>query len=94
MNNARGSESLGSSLYQKGNYKLMVMGLIPAIILFIWSPPSAVFVLGGALITISSVLTYFYKRIGGVTGDTLGALSEITETIAFIAGGIAYRNWL
>ena len=94
MKNARGSESLGSNLYQKGNYKLMSLGLPLAFILFIWSPPSAVFVLGIAFITIFSVLTYFYKRIGGVTGDTLGALSEITETITFIAGGLACRNWL
>jgi adenosylcobinamide-GDP ribazoletransferase len=94
MKNARGSESLGSNLYQKGKYKLVAMGLLPAIILFIWSPPSAFFVMGISLITIFTVLIYFYKRIGGVTGDTLGALSEITETITFVAGGIACRNWL
>jgi len=94
MHNARGPESLGANFYQKGNYKFMVTGFVPAAILILWNPQSAVSVLSIALITIFMVLTYFNKRIGGVTGDTLGALSEITETIIFIAGGIVCRHWL
>lgn len=94
MKNARGAESLGSNFYQKGNLKLLVMGLIPVVILIIWNPPTAIFILGLAIITIFSVLIYCHKRIDGVTGDTLGTLSEITETTTFIAGAIACRNWL
>ncbi|MGV7222252.1 MAG: adenosylcobinamide-GDP ribazoletransferase [Nitrospinales bacterium] len=94
IKNARNTESLGANLYQKGNYNLMVMGIIPAMILFIWSPVSAIFVLGIAFITIYSIIKYFHKKIGGITGDALGALLETTETITFITGGIACQHLL
>jgi adenosylcobinamide-GDP ribazoletransferase len=94
MKNVRGSESLGTHLYQKGNFKLLVMGLIPVVILFTWNFSIAIFIFGIALATISFALIYFHKRIDGVTGDTLGALSEITETITFVAGAVVCRNWL
>ncbi|MGP0628530.1 adenosylcobinamide-GDP ribazoletransferase [Nitrospina sp. 32_T5] len=32
------------------------------------------------------LLIYFYRRIGGMTGDTFGALSELVETALLVAG--------
>jgi len=46
-----------------------------------------------ALITFAllliSLLLYFKKIIGGITGDTLGAASEILETVFLLIGGIS-----
>ena len=66
-----------------------------------WTPAGAIFlllaaggILGGwlglaasvtAVVAAGLVTRYAYKKIGGFTGDTLGAVSEITETVLALA---------
>ena len=51
--------------------------------------PGLVVVLAAAVVTMAFVL-YVFRKIGGFTGDTLGAVSEVTE----VAVAIAAAAWL
>ena len=31
-----------------------------------------------------AIKTYFHRRLGGITGDIFGAVSELTETFALV----------
>jgi adenosylcobinamide-GDP ribazoletransferase len=42
--------------------------------------PAARFLLGGAMAIVLLARTYFVRRIGGVTGDCLGATQQLVET--------------
>ena len=45
--------------------------------------------LNGVFIAIVTVVTLYYrKRLGGITGDTLGALGEVTEAGLFLFAGV------
>jgi adenosylcobinamide-GDP ribazoletransferase len=44
-----------------------------------------------ALIAAAAVLGLAWKRIGGVTGDVLGALVEVTETAVLLVFTISCR---
>ncbi len=83
---ARQSEGLGGrfirSLSRREGFISTVFALLVMVFIFklkalILIPVIAVFLTGFNF--------YFYKKIGGITGDTLGALNEITEvlTLAF-----------
>jgi adenosylcobinamide-GDP ribazoletransferase len=89
INHVPSERTLAESFYQKGQYFLLIFSPLPfAILLYLdWA-------LGlGVLITftlfISALLFYFKKRIGGITGDTLGAASETIETLFLLIGGIS-----
>ena len=44
----------------------------------------------GLFIVLTVLLLYFFKRmIGGITGDTRGALTEVIKASLLIAGGVA-----
>ena len=60
--------------------------LIP---LFSFKFPAIVIVIVAALIAGAMIGVLSYRKIGGVTGDVLGAGSEITEVVVWIAGAIS-----
>jgi len=73
-----------------------LLGLLPALA---WLSSSAVLVCkslgfalgagaGAAAITALIAAAYFRRRIGGYTGDCLGAVQQLTE-LAFLLGGLA-----
>ena len=43
--------------------------------------PRGLAVAGVALATILVLAIYLHRKLGGITGDTLGAVSEILETV-------------
>jgi cobalamin synthase len=38
-----------------------------------------------------AIFGFFKLQLGGMTGDTFGAMSETIETIILIVGGVAVR---
>jgi len=40
-------------------------------------------------LVLSGLLFYFKNKIGGITGDTLGATTEIIETLVLLIGGMS-----
>lgn len=38
------------------------------------------------------LIWWIKRRIGGMTGDTIGAVSEVAEAVVFLSGLIMYRN--
>jgi len=38
---------------------------------------------------LSGLLLYFKNKIGGITGDTLGATTEVIETLFLVIGGMS-----
>lgn len=89
MDNARGHGGIGAHFYQKHNYKSLLFCFLPLIIPFCINIRAGLFIsVAFAISTISSLL-YFQSRIGGMTGDTFGAATEIVETAILVSGGLA-----
>ncbi len=40
------------------------------------------------------MVRYFHRRLGGVTGDTLGAMNEVTEILVLAGMGLAASHGL
>ena len=54
-------------------------------LLILGAPGLALFIAAGALVWLGSL--YFQRRLGGITGDILGATNEVVE-IAVLAGAL------
>lgn len=86
MPDARGGAGMGAPLYASSK--------TPAFLgcaLFLGLPFVFDVHIGATSILVFAVVTtlaliYFYRRIGGMTGDTFGALSELVETALLVAG--------
>jgi adenosylcobinamide-GDP ribazoletransferase len=66
--------------------------LVPAIALMLWSPMWIVPVVGGVAVAALGALgcaRWFRRRLGGVTGDTLGATQQLTELLVLLAWAAA-----
>lgn len=90
MNHVPSEKTLAESFYQQGNFFLLLFCPLPFAILFYMDTILGVAtVLIFALILIG-LLVFFKNRIGGITGDTLGATTEIIETSFLIMGGFSF----
>jgi adenosylcobinamide-GDP ribazoletransferase len=94
MNDARGTGGVGQALYQKGKYQYLIFCLIPLALPF-WISISVGVTVGVAFIIINlSLFTFFRHRLGGMTGDTFGALTEFVETAFLVLGGLVCKGLL
>ena len=92
MNDARGAGGVGQALYQKGKYQYLIFCLIPLALPF-WISISMGIAVGVAFVAINSFLFLFFRhRLGGMTGDTFGALTEVTETAFLVFGGLVCKG--
>lgn len=92
MNDARKTGGVGQALYQKGKYQYLIFCLFPLALPFWVSVPVGVAV-GVAFVIINVSLLWFFRyRLGGMTGDTFGALTEITETFFLVFGGLVCKT--
>ena len=67
------------------------LGLILPVLLSILLGWKAVWINAGFVVIIVAILSYYKKRVGCITGDMLGAITEITESGLFLLvsmGGI------
>jgi adenosylcobinamide-GDP ribazoletransferase len=88
VNHVPSEKSLAKDFYQKGKYILLLYCPIPFAILFYINWVIGFSTLIIFAIVLFGLLSYFRKKIDGITGDTLGATSEIIETLFFLMGGI------
>jgi cobalamin synthase len=58
--------------------------------LIAWRPAAGAAVLGSELVAALAVLAFARRRIGGFTGDVLGAMGIISETVALV---VAAARW-
>ncbi len=69
----------------------LVSGLfaLPALVLLVIVQPSAIFALPAMAVSYWLMCRYFSKRIGGYTGDCLGAMQQVLELIFYLVVLIA-----
>lgn len=75
-------------MYKNKKYGYLAFCLIPLALPFAIDPIIGVTVLAGFILICSSLFMFFHIRLGGMTGDTLGASTEIIETFFLMAGGL------
>ncbi len=92
VNYAGGADSLSQAWFQKKRYGLLAgVPVALALPFYIdWTAGLAAALV--FLITTAALLLYFRRRLGGVTGDTVGALSECVETAILLLGAIIVYN--
>jgi adenosylcobinamide-GDP ribazoletransferase len=88
MSDARGTGGVGHALYQKGKYQYLIFCLIPLALPFWVSVSAGIAVVVAFVILNASLFGFFRYRLGGMTGDTFGALTEVTEAFFLIFGGL------
>jgi adenosylcobinamide-GDP ribazoletransferase len=88
MQDARENGGIGSPLYQKGNYRILLACLVPLAIPFLFHLRTGILMLVVFASSTAVLLIYFQYRIGGMTGDTFGAMTEIVETLLLTTGAV------
>lgn len=89
MDNARGNDGMGAPFFQKGNYRVLSLCVLPIGLPFFIDIKMGLLILGLFVFSTATLFRYFRARIGGMTGDTFGAASEVVETTLLVAGGLA-----
>jgi adenosylcobinamide-GDP ribazoletransferase len=89
---ARNTDGLGKSFTDFCGIKEIIIGFFASFIIFyLFSGYMGLILCGTSTITALAVTRIFTSRIGGATGDILGAVCEINQTlflISVMAGGI------
>jgi adenosylcobinamide-GDP ribazoletransferase len=88
---ARGTEGLAAAFCgpHRRLASLWTAACVPAAAILLLNVAGALF-LAGAVFAITGVLSLWsWRRIGGFTGDTLGATSEIVEAAVLLAASVA-----
>lgn len=82
-------KTLAESFYQQGKFSLLIFCPLPfaAIFYMDWVLGLTSLILFSLLLI--SLLIWFKNKIGGITGDTLGATTEIIETVFLLMGGMS-----
>jgi adenosylcobinamide-GDP ribazoletransferase len=73
--------AFSSSLTTTGASFAIAQGLLASMLLG-WRP--GLLILAGAYLTVRAARAYFYKRIGGVNGDCLGATEQLLEVFILV----------
>ncbi|MDH5762495.1 MAG: adenosylcobinamide-GDP ribazoletransferase [Nitrospinota bacterium] len=87
ITDARETGGVGQTLYQKGKYQYLIFCLIPLALPFLVSVPVGLIVGAAFVIIIACFFVFIRTRLGGMTGDTFGALTETVETWFLVFGG-------
>ena len=74
-------QAFSSSLTSTGSLIAIAQGLIAAMLLG-WRP--GVIIVTGAYLIVRGARTYFYRRVGGINGDCLGATEQLLEIFILI----------
>lgn len=88
----------GGGMGAEFSTRLTTAGAVTAIVLGVAAAAACGLRLGWAIVSTSVLLTYgarryFHARLGGVTGDCLGALSQAVETSILVVGSCASCSW-
>ncbi len=88
MDYARKDGGIATNLFQKNKYHLLLFCPLPAVLPFLLGVKIGLMVFLGFAFLTASLLFFFKRKIGGMTGDTLGAMSEIVEAAFLVIGGM------
>ena len=89
VNHIQSERTLVETFYQRGNFFLLLLCPLPFAILFFMDGVLGLVTLVIFALVLSGLLFYFKNKIGGITGDTLGATTEIIETLVLLIGGMS-----
>ena len=88
---ARPERSLAGEVARKvGNREFLGASIFLLAVSF-WVSALSGIILGGVLVFLWIAGWYVEKRLGGITGDVIGAASEITEILVFFLGVLVLR---
>lgn len=83
---ARPEGGLGSLFYSDRSRNAAIAAFLSLLILLAALAPAQLFVVLAAILAINVIFgKWCQSRLGGATGDTLGAVCELTETITLLA---------
>ena len=89
VNHVPSERTLAEQFYQRGEYFLLLFCPLPFAIVFYMNWALALVSLAIFAILLVGLLILFKNKIDGITGDTLGATTEIIETIFLLIGGMS-----
>ncbi len=88
MEHVNSQKALANNFYQKGSWSALLFFPLPLAMIFYMDLVLGVIGLVLFFIIIFGLFFFCKKMIGGVTGDTLGATTEIVEACFFIFAGV------
>jgi adenosylcobinamide-GDP ribazoletransferase len=82
---ARKSLGKGYSFSQQASWRKMALATFFALALSLWlMPPMGIGLMAVVWLIIFGVASYLKRRLGGLTGDTYGAINELAELLVLI----------
>ena len=79
------TEGMGGALAKHLSTPVAVAAAAQGIAAAMWcGPRAAVSLVAGTAVIVLAARAYFHRRIGGVTGDCLGATSQVVEAFALL----------
>lgn len=88
MEHVQSQSALAKNFYQKNSWPTLLFCPIPLGLIFFMDITIGAWAIISFLILILGLFYFFKKVIGGITGDTLGATTEIVEAFFFIFAGM------
>jgi adenosylcobinamide-GDP ribazoletransferase len=82
-------KTLAEQFYQRGKYFLLLFCPLPFAIIFYMNWVFALVSMFIFTLLLIGLLLFFKSKLGGITGDTLGAKTEIIETLFLLFGGMS-----
>ncbi len=83
----RGEEGIGHGFFEEGLAPKEFYGLIFPVILSVVLGLKGVLLLAVLTGSIFLILGFYKRKLGCITGDMLGAMTELTEALLFLAAG-------
>ena len=89
-------EGLGKAFKQAvGRSEFLIASFLTMLLAVILFPTAGPVIAAGTWIIISLSAFYIKRQIGGLTGDTYGAINEIALiTVLLVINMLAFKNWL
>ena len=79
------TDGMGGELTAKLSTPVAIVAALQGVAAAIWcGPRAAVAMLAGCAVIVILARLYFHRRIGGVTGDCLGATSQVVEMFVLV----------
>ena len=66
--------------------------LLALIVMLLLANGFGVVVLGAAALFTALAFLYLKKKLGGITGDTLGAVNSLTELLVYLLFGLSFTT--
>ncbi len=88
MSYARKEGGTASDMFNPDRSFMEFIWLFIPIVLVMLTGLRGILILVVYILSVLGILIFYKKKIGGVTGDMLGAMTELTESILFLCAGM------